>query len=192
MSAFLYFLSFPFLLFLIIFISSELSFLSFSGHIHRYLIFIYNICCFLFSNLLFLICLSFLFFILYSISTPKIDNLSAVLRYNDIYSKIRHNNLYFKVQRHNVYSKIRHDYVYSKIRHNNVFSQTQRNNLYPKIPYNNMYSKGRHSKSHVVMVKALNCRIVVCEFELQSRYYVHFRTNTLGKGSNPLILPAMR
>ena len=42
-----------------------------------------------------------------------------------------------------------------------------------------------------VMVKAMDCRIVVCEFVLQSRYYVHFRTNTLGKGMNPLILPAM-
>ena len=27
------------------------------------------------------------------------------------------------------------------------------------------------------------------EFVLQSRYYVHFRANTLGKGMNPLILP---
>ena len=36
-----------------------------------------------------------------------------------------------------------------------------------------------------VMVKAMNCGIVV----LQSRYYVHFRANTLGKGMNPLILP---
>ena len=42
-----------------------------------------------------------------------------------------------------------------------------------------------------VMVKAMDCGIVVSEFELQSRYYVHFRTNTLGKGMNPLILPAM-
>ena len=41
------------------------------------------------------------------------------------------------------------------------------------------------------MVKALNSRIVVSEFELQSRYYVHFQTNTIGKGMNPLILPAM-
>ena len=40
-----------------------------------------------------------------------------------------------------------------------------------------------------VMVKAMNCRIVVREFVLQSRYYVHFRANTLGKGMNPLILP---
>ena len=39
-----------------------------------------------------------------------------------------------------------------------------------------------------VMVKAMNCGIVVSEFVLQSRYYVHFRTNTLWKGMNPLIL----
>ena len=30
--------------------------------------------------------------------------------------------------------------------------------------------------------------IVVNEFELQLRYYIHFWTNTLGKGRNPLIL----
>ena len=40
-----------------------------------------------------------------------------------------------------------------------------------------------------VMVKAMNCGIVVREFVLQLRYYVHFRANTLGKGMNPLILP---
>ena len=42
-----------------------------------------------------------------------------------------------------------------------------------------------------VMVKAMDCGIVVSEFELQSSYYVYFRANTLGKGMNPLILPAM-
>ena len=42
-----------------------------------------------------------------------------------------------------------------------------------------------------VMVKAMDCGIVVREFVLQSCYYVHFRANTLGKGMNPLILPAM-
>ena len=42
-----------------------------------------------------------------------------------------------------------------------------------------------------VMVKAMDCGIVVSEFVLQSRYYIHFRANTLGKGMNPLILPAM-
>ena len=42
-----------------------------------------------------------------------------------------------------------------------------------------------------VMVKGMACEIVVIEFVLQSRYYVHFRANTLGKGMNPLIFPAM-
>ena len=41
------------------------------------------------------------------------------------------------------------------------------------------------------MVKAIDCGIVVSEFVLQSRYYVHFRANTLGKGMDPLILLAM-
>ena len=40
------------------------------------------------------------------------------------------------------------------------------------------------------MVKELDCGIVVREFELQSRYYVHFRTNSLGKSVNPIYLPS--
>ena len=40
---------------------------------------------------------------------------------------------------------------------------------------------------HGVMVKAMDCGIVVSEFVLQSCYYVHIRANTLGKGMNPLI-----
>ena len=42
-----------------------------------------------------------------------------------------------------------------------------------------------------VMVKTMDCGIVVREFVIQSRYYVHFQANTLGKGMNPLIFPAM-
>ena len=42
-----------------------------------------------------------------------------------------------------------------------------------------------------VMVKAMECGIVVSDFILQSHYYDHFQANTLGKGMNPLILPAM-
>ena len=42
-----------------------------------------------------------------------------------------------------------------------------------------------------VMVKAMDYGIVVRKFVLQSLYYVHFRTNTHGKGMNPIILPAM-
>ena len=36
-----------------------------------------------------------------------------------------------------------------------------------------------------VMVKALGGGFVVREFEHQSRYCAHFRTNTLGKSMNP-------
>ena len=39
-----------------------------------------------------------------------------------------------------------------------------------------------------IIVKELDCGFIVREFELQSHYYVHFPTNTLGKGMKPLIL----
>ena len=55
-------------------------------------------------------------------------------------------------------------------------------------PYSILTSRGC---PRGVMVKAVDCGIVVREFVVQSRYYVHFRANTLGKGMNPLILPAM-
>ena len=41
------------------------------------------------------------------------------------------------------------------------------------------------------MIKVIDSGILVSEFVLQSRYYVHFRASTPGKGMNPLILPAM-
>ena len=44
--------------------------------------------------------------------------------------------------------------------------------------------------AHGVMFKALDCRILVCEFVLQSRYYIHFQANTLGKGMNPPYPPS--
>ena len=44
---------------------------------------------------------------------------------------------------------------------------------------------------HGVMVKVLDCGFIVSEFKLQSRYYIYFQTNTLVKGTNPLILQAM-
>ena len=45
--------------------------------------------------------------------------------------------------------------------------------------------------SRGVMFKAMDCGIVVSEFELQSRYYIHFQTNTFGKDMNLLILLCM-
>ena len=41
------------------------------------------------------------------------------------------------------------------------------------------------------MVLATDYGIGVSEFELQSRYYVNFQTNNLGKGMNPRIHPVM-
>ena len=38
-----------------------------------------------------------------------------------------------------------------------------------------------------VVANELDCLIVVSEFELKTRYHVHFQTNTLGKGMNLLI-----
>ena len=38
-----------------------------------------------------------------------------------------------------------------------------------------------------VMVKVMDCGIVVSKIELQSRYYVHFWSYTLGKGMNQLL-----
>ena len=61
-----------------------------------------------------------------------------------------------------------------------------------EIPHANTPAKGMDPSLNPrgcprgVMVKAMDCGIVVSEFVLQSRYYVHFR-----KGMNPLILPAM-
>ena len=66
-------------------------------------------------------------------------------------------------------------------------SRTPRQKNNPRwvdIPLNQSIIRG-------VMVKAIDCGIVVREFVLQSRYYVHFLANTLGKSMNPLILPAM-
>ena len=39
--------------------------------------------------------------------------------------------------------------------------------------------------THNVVVNWLEYNIIVSEVELQSRYYVHFQTNTLGKGMTP-------
>ena len=43
---------------------------------------------------------------------------------------------------------------------------------------------------HGVMVKAMDCGIVVREFVLQSRYYIHFRANTPWERYEPLYPPS--
>ena len=54
-----------------------------------------------------------------------------------------------------------------------------------------VYSTALADWASDVVTKVLNCKIVVCDFELQSCYYGHFRTNTLGKYMNSLILQTM-
>ena len=54
-----------------------------------------------------------------------------------------------------------------------------------------MLPKYTYTYIYIYIVKAMVCRIVVREFVLQSRYYIHFQANIFGKGMNPLILPAM-
>ena len=62
--------------------------------------------------------------------------------------------------------------------------------LYNFYHFNVIFTKFRGCL-HGVMVKAMDCGIVVSKFVLQLRYYVHFQANTLGKVMNPLIIPAM-
>ena len=40
-----------------------------------------------------------------------------------------------------------------------------------------------------VMAKVLDCGLEVSGFELQSRHYVYFQTNTIRNGMNPIIPP---
>ena len=40
---------------------------------------------------------------------------------------------------------------------------------------------------HGVVANMWDCEIVIRKFELQLRYYVHFRTNTLGESYEPLL-----
>ena len=48
----------------------------------------------------------------------------------------------------------------------------------------------RNTWNHILVVNVLNCNIAVSEFEFQSCYYVHFRTNTL-KESYELSYPPL-
>ena len=44
---------------------------------------------------------------------------------------------------------------------------------------------------YVIVTNMLDWNILVCKFELQSHYYIHFETNTFHKDMNFLILPVM-
>ena len=48
------------------------------------------------------------------------------------------------------------------------------------------YTQCRRDVPHGIVTNVLDCNIIVNLFECQSQYYVHFQTNILGKGINPL------
>ena len=50
---------------------------------------------------------------------------------------------------------------------------------------------GRRESLCGVVVNILDCNFVVSKFKLQSRYYIHFRTKTVGNGMNLLIFPQL-
>ena len=57
------------------------------------------------------------------------------------------------------------------------------------IKYSSLMKKAGCPRS--VMVKVMDCGILVSYFKFQSHYCLQFRTNTLGKSMNPLTLPTM-
>ena len=72
-----------------------------------------------------------------------------------------------------------------------ILTSQNKEDMYYSTESRGQFSKTYRGYPRGVIVKAIVYEIVAREFELQSRYYVHFRTNTLGKGMNPLISPAM-
>ena len=70
------------------------------------------------------------------------------------------------------FQPVKHAYIYIYI------------NIVARYTYISTYLYLYRGCPRGVMVKAMNCRIVVSEFELQSRYYVHFRANSPGKGQS--------
>ena len=60
--------------------------------------------------------------------------------------------------------------------------------VYGEVSFRQKYVQMSETGRRDVVAYEQNIYIVVSGFELQSRYYVHFWTNTLEKGMKPLIL----
>ena len=99
--------------------------------------------------------------------------------------------------------------IYGFLESYSICQQTYRSHIYKILRFDAKYETNSYSitsldvnlrpsnwflktsYNSVKQVIIMDCGIVVCEFVLQSIYYVHFRANTLGKGMNTLILLAM-
>ena len=59
--------------------------------------------------------------------------------------------------------------------------------LSPRMTFALKFLKETWGNPRSVVVNVLNGGILAYEFELKSRYYIHFRTSTLGKGMRSLL-----
>ena len=60
-----------------------------------------------------------------------------------------------------------------------TFSKAPRLDPHHQIKFSVIYTERSCRCTRGVMVKALDCEIIISDFELQSFYYVQFRINTL-------------
>ena len=56
--------------------------------------------------------------------------------------------------------------------------------MYKRVPFSYISSEAGGSSRGIVGTK-LDCGVEVSKFEMQSRYYIHFRTNTHWKRYEP-------
>ena len=90
-----------------------------------------------------------------------------------------------------LYRILRKIYMFLKFLSNHQFIWMNVKKNWKRYKHKINNTKQKRGCPRGVMVKAMDCGIIVSQFVLQLHYYIHFRANTLGKGMNPLILPAM-
>ena len=81
-------------------------------------------------------------------------------------------------------------YIYTLV-HTHIHTHTY---IYGHSAKRTPFNSNQHDKARSplgVVVNVLNFDIVVSDLKLQSRYYVHFQTNTLKKSINSLISPVI-
>ena len=83
--------------------------------------------------------------------------------------------------------KTKYFLYYEQLRQNNFLSSQ----CFVYVIYSIANSMFTGECPRAVIVKSMNCGVVITGFELQLRYFVHFWANTLTKDMNPFILSAM-
>ena len=77
---------------------------------------------------------------------------------------------------------------------NNHTTRTEMNVRDNDVSNNYKIGKNQNIKwsPHSIEAKMLDCNSIASRFEFQSHYYIHFQTNTFGKGVNSFISPSYR